>query len=46
MPLQAEIQKRQQSVSDLKRRVEQMSALASEDKKVVSDQQNRSWRGG
>jgi len=34
MPLQAEIQKRQQSVSDLKRQVEQITALAGEDKKA------------
>jgi hypothetical protein len=33
MTLLAEIQKRQQSVSDLKRQVEQMTARAGEDKK-------------
>ena len=33
MTLQAEIQKRQQAVSDLKRQVEQITALAGEDKK-------------
>jgi hypothetical protein len=34
MPLQADIQKRQPSVSDLKRQVEQITALAGEDKKA------------
>jgi hypothetical protein len=34
MTLQAEIQKRQQAVSDLKRQAEQISALAGEDKKA------------
>ena len=34
MSLQAEIQKHQQSVSDLKRQVEQITALAGEDKKA------------
>ena len=34
MSLQAEIQKHQQSVSDLKRQVEQLTALAGEDKKA------------
>ena len=34
MPLQAEIQKRQQAVSDLKRQVEQITALAGDDKKA------------
>jgi len=34
MTLQAEIQKRQQAVSDLKRQVEQITALAGEDKKA------------
>ena len=34
MTLQAEIQKRQQSVSELKRQVEQISALAGDDKKA------------
>ena len=34
MTLLAEIQKRRQSVSDLKRQVEQMTARASEDKKA------------
>ena len=34
MTLQAEIQKRQQAVSDLKRQVEQITALAGDDKKA------------
>jgi len=34
MPLQAEIQKRQQAVSDLRRQVEQITAIAGEDKKA------------
>jgi hypothetical protein len=34
MTLQAEIHKRQQAVSDLKRQVEQITALASDDKKA------------
>ena len=34
MTLHAEIQKRQQAVSDLKRQVEQITALAGEDKKA------------
>ena len=34
MTLQAEIQKRQQAVSDLKRQVEQITALAGDDKRA------------
>jgi len=34
MTLQAEIQKRQQSISDLKRQVEQIASLAGDDKKA------------